>query len=105
MIKEAVSFELFKKHTRTDDYNTDDDSLASYLEAATVHVTTATNRSEDELFEMGGGNSYPLPLQQAIFMLAAHWFNQRESVSSTQMYEVPDALQALIKPYRKLSNR
>lgn len=35
-------------------------------------------------------------------MLAAHWYNQRETVSAVQMHEVPDALQALVKPYRKL---
>ena len=37
-----------------------------------------------------------------MMMLAAHWYNQRESVSTVQMHAVPDALQALIKPFRKL---
>jgi len=49
-----------------------------------------------------GKGTFPSTLQHAIMVLAAHWYNQRESVSTTQMYEVPDTLQALIKPYRKL---
>ena len=47
---------------------------------------------------------FPAPLKHAMMMLAAHWYNQRESVSSVQMHEVPDALQSLVKPYRKLVN-
>ena len=37
-----------------------------------------------------------------MMMLAAHWYNQRESVSSATMSRVPDSLQALVKPYRRL---
>ena len=58
---------------------------------------------EAELTETGGGK-FPAPLVHAMLMLAAHWYNQRESVSATQMYAVPDSLQALIKPYRRLAD-
>lgn len=96
-----VSLALFKKHVRADDFADDDEYLAHLLEAAETAVITATNRTELELTEDELGK-FPAPLVQATMMLAAHWYNQRESVSSVQMHEVPDSLQALVKPYRKL---
>ena len=97
----VVSLALFKKHVRADDFADDDEYLAHLLEAAKVSVIIATNRTEQELTD-GNAGKFPVPLTQAVMMLAAHWYNQRESVSSVQMHEVPNALQALIKPYRKL---
>ncbi len=97
----AVSLELFKKHVRADDFADDDEYLSHLLAVAEQSVVTATNRSADELNELGGGD-FPMPLKHAIMMLGAHWYNQRESVSNTQMYTVPDSLQSLVKPYRRL---
>ena len=96
----VVSLALFKKHVRADDFADDDAYLEHLLEAAEVSVISATNRNIDELTD--NGVEFPSPLKHAIMMLAAHWYNQRESVSSVQMHEVPDSLQALVKPYRKL---
>lgn len=70
--------------------------------AAEAHVIQATNRTADELQQLGSGE-YPAQLKQAVLLLAGHWYNQRESVAGVQMHEVPDALQALIKPFRKLA--
>lgn len=100
----VVSLALFKKHVRADDFADDDEYMQHLLDTAEVTVVAATNRSVDELITLGGGDVYPLPLQQAAMMLAAHWYNQRESVSTVQMHEVPDSLQALVKPYRKLTS-
>ena len=96
-----VDLELFKKHVRADDFDDDDDYLDHLLEAATVAIVTATNRTEEELREMGGG-TMPVPIIHAVMMLAAHWYNVRESVSMGQMHQVPDTMQALVKPYRRL---
>ena len=98
---EVVSLALFKKHVRADDFADDDEYLYHLLESAEIAVITATNRSREELEQMGGGE-VPAPIRHAIMMLGAHWYNQRESVSSVQMHAVPDSLQSLIKPYRKL---
>ncbi len=98
----VVSLALFKKHVRADDFADDDDYLNHLLEAAESAVITATNRTEEELTELGNGE-FPTPLSHAILLIGAHWYNQRESVSTTQMHTVPDSLQALIKPYRKLA--
>lgn len=97
----VVTLALFKKHVRADDFAEDDEYLQYLLEVATSSVIIATNRSQQELERMGGG-SLPLPIVQAILMLGAHWYNQRESASTIQMHSVPDSLQALIKPFRKL---
>lgn len=97
----VVNLALFKKHVRADDFADDDEYLEHLLAAAEESVITATHRTEQELRDNNAGE-FPTPLKHAVMMLAAHWYNQRESVSSVQMHEVPDSLQALVKPYRKL---
>lgn len=79
----------------------DSDLLTHYMLAAQESVVLATARSEAELADIGGGD-IPAGLKQAALMLAAHWYNQRESVAGVQMHAVPDALQSLVKPFRKL---
>ena len=98
----TVDLALFKKHVRADDFADDDVYMQHLLDAAKVSVVRSTNRTEDELKAIGNSGAMPTPIVQAIMMLAAHWYNQRESVSTTQMHQVPDSLSALIKPYRKL---
>lgn len=93
---------LLKKHVRADEFSSDDELLQNYLDAAEEWVISATNRTADELLELGGGSSLPLSLQQAVLLLAGHWYNQREAVGGTTMQEVPFGMDALIKPYRKL---
>lgn len=97
-----VSLALFKNHVRADDFTDDDELMQHYVDAAEAHVIQATNRTADELQQLGSGE-YPAQLKQAVLLLAGHWYNQRESVAGVQMHEVPDALQALIKPFRKLA--
>lgn len=98
----VVDPELFKKHTRTDDFECDDEYLQYLLDTAETQVVRSTGRSMEELVSMGGGR-FPLPLVHAIMLLGAHWYNQRESVSQAVMSPVPDALQNLVLPYRKIS--
>lgn len=98
-----VDLELVKKQVRADEFAEDDALLQSYTEAAEEYVVNATNRTLDELKAMSAdGNTFPLPLQQAVLMLVGHWYNQREAVAGIQMREVPYTFQALIKPYRRL---
>lgn len=99
----TVDLALLKKHVRADDFSDDDEYLTHLLTVAEQHVCRATNRSTEELLQMGSG-TFPAELQQAILLIAGHWYNQREAVSGVQMAEVPYTLQALIKPYRKLVN-
>ena len=98
-----VDIELLKKHVHADDFTADDTYLAHLLDAAEEYVIGATNRTSAELVQMGGGK-FPATLQQAVLLIAGHWYNQREAVAGVQMTEVPYTIQALIKPYRKLVN-
>lgn len=97
----TVDLALLKKHVRADDFADDDEYLTHLLNAAEQYVYTATNQTEANLLELGGG-ALPATLQQAVLLIAGHWYNQREAVSGVQMAEVPYTLQALIKPYRIL---
>lgn len=101
----TVDTALLKQHVRADDFSDDDSYLEKLLDAAEEYVCGATNRTSSELLQMGGGLHLPPMLQQAVLLIAGHWYNQREAVSSVQMSEVPYTLQALIKPFRKLSDR
>lgn len=99
----TVDIALLKMHVRADDFSDDDAYLQHLLDAAKQYVCEATNRTSEELAKLGGGK-LPVTLQQAVLLIAGHWYNQREAVSGVQMAEVPYTLQALIKPYRKLVN-
>ena len=101
----TVDTALLKQHVRADDFSDDDSYLEKLLDAAEEYGFGASNRTSSELLQMGGGLHLPPMLQQAVLLIAGHWYNQREAVSSVQMSEVPDTLQALIKPFRKLSDR
>lgn len=96
------SLALLKKQVRADDFSQDDAYLEHLLDTAKEAVITATNRTEAELREMDSEGHLPKMLLQACLMLAAHWYNQRESVAAVAMHEVPDSVQALVKPYRRL---
>ena len=98
----TVDLTLLKKHVRADDFADDDVYLQHLLDTAKSHVIRTTNRTEEELTRMGDG-SFPEELSQAILLICGHWYNQRESVSGTQVHSVPDSLQAFIKPFRKLA--
>lgn len=98
----SVSLELFKRHVRADDFSDDDGYLLHLLDTAEEWVSRETGRPLPELLEEGGG-SLPLPLCQAVMLMAGHWYNQREGVSSGQMREVPYTLKALVKPFTRLS--
>lgn len=99
LIMASVDLALFKKHVRADDFADDDEYLEHLLLTAKEAVLNAANRKEDEVLVDGKLLS---SITHAIMMLAGHWYNQRESVSTAQMYEVPDSLNALIKPFQKL---
>lgn len=46
--------------------------------------------------------SVPLPIRHAILMLAAHWYQNRETAAAGGAAELPYAVSALIAPYRRV---
>lgn len=49
----------------------------------------------------GNANEVPAILKQAIKMLVAHWYNQRETVGEVQGYEVPYAVDNIVKMFSR----
>ena len=99
----VVDLALFKKHVRADDFADDDAILQQCLDAAEDYVVRATNRTEDELVEMGGGK-FPPSLAQAVLILAAARYATPENDATMQMHEVPYGATAIIKQFRKLAD-
>lgn len=101
----TLDLQTFKQHVRADDFDADDPYLEHLLETAAAAVLNEVSGGTGASELMADGElltvEMPRPLVQAVMMLAAHWYNQRESVSPQQMHEVPSALMALIKPYRR----
>ena len=52
---------------------------------------------------MDESGNFPDELKQAVLLIGAHWYNQRESDAQVQYHSVPNALLALMKPFRKLA--
>ena len=50
----------------------------------------------------GSAAAVPEPLKQAVKLLAAHFFETRESAGEQRVYSVPRAVDALLAPYREL---
>ena len=44
----------------------------------------------------------PQPIRQAVLMLAAHWYEQREPVVFERLDELPHGVADLLKPYRQV---
>lgn len=100
----TISLEYFKKWVRADDIDTDDEVLQQCLDSAEEQVVNATNRTREELLEMGDGEKLPLTLQAAVLSLAATWYRDPEAMSSVQMHVSPQ-FTAAIKRFRKLSSK
>jgi uncharacterized phage protein (predicted DNA packaging) len=95
-----VDVALFKKHSRTDDFDEDDTLIEAYLKAAEEVVINEIGQSVEDLQE--AYTDVPRSIEIAIMQIAAHWYNTREAVATTQMYMVPATIKALLKPYTKL---
>ena len=98
-----VDLALFKKHVRADDFAYDDEVLQQCLDAAEELVVMATNRTEEELLELGEGK-YPPRLAQAILMVAASYYATPETTAGVQYHEMPWGATAIIKSLRKLAD-
>lgn len=91
-----LTIDDLKKHARIDS-ECEDDVLQLYIDSAEATTMNYLNRTLDDLVEEYDG--VPAPVRQAMLMLAAHGYNQREPVSPTNLYTVPYTYDALVKPY------
>ena len=100
-----LTLDLLKKHVRAEDFTDDDDCLRLYLEAATEWATLYTHRTATDLHSLapdGESGGYPATFAQAVLLLAAAYYDQREATAGTTLAAVPYGVEALLKPYRRL---
>ncbi|MCG7626049.1 head-tail connector protein [Epibacterium sp. Ofav1-8] len=71
--------------------------IAGYVDAAEDHVLRHLRRDLDEEFPEG----WPPSVLQAIRLLVAHWYSNREAVAPGVMAEVPYGVKAMLAPYRE----
>ena len=50
--------------------------------------------------DVGGSTTVPAPIQQAVRLLAAHWYERREASTAETLAEAPFAVRALLAGYR-----
>ena len=65
---------------------------ASKLDGVTIDFTAG----------FGAAADVPAPLKQAVLILTAHFYEQREAASDDRLYTVPQTVDALIAPYREV---
>lgn len=95
-----LPLEDLKKHLNVD-YNEDDNYIETLGKTALAAVVKATRRDIPTLKAMNGG-TFPLELSLACKMLVAHWYKNRENVSTVNQTSIPHTYDYLVKPYVRL---
>ena len=95
-----VKLEQFKKLNRID-HDVQDDVIMELLRTAEDYVVSCTNRDICDLTEEGDGD-LPRPLIQAVYLVAAHWYENPSGLVSAGSREVPVGVWALINRYISL---
>lgn len=97
-----VSLDILKKEMRLPSDFTDHDEILSLdLNTAEEAITSACNRTVDELKEMGGGE-FPAQLSKAELALAKHYYNHDLVADERSLTATPFGISTLIKPFVKL---
>ncbi|MEF2071904.1 head-tail connector protein [Consotaella aegiceratis] len=77
----------------------DDDALTRLLDAATAHVEAQLGFAIDDATEFPDGT--PADVEQAVLMVAAHWYENREaSLVGVSAMEVPIGAADIIANHR-----
>lgn len=89
----VVTLDQVKMHLRIDPDNLEEDAYLTSLEmAARLHTEAVLRRPLDDTV---GEN-----VKQAILLLIAHWYRNRESVGEDKLVELPLAFKALLSTER-----
>lgn len=93
---EVIGLAEMKQHLNVVD-DADDALIARKIDAATAHVAQAASVDFDAL-----GEDAPEDLREAVRMLAAHLYENREaSIVGVSASTLPFGFDDLIRPYRK----
>lgn len=97
---DALKAQLNMSADEADDI--DDTVLPQLLNAASAHVERILGFALDDATEFPGGT--PSDLDQAVLMIAAHWYSEREAVLiGVSGQEVPFGAAQIIGEYRRYS--
>lgn len=94
-----IQLNKIKKHLNLDTQFTDDDNYLLSLEDVAEKVVEANIDTKLDKLEDGEG-AIPSPLIQAMLLIIANFYANRESVAFAQTHEVPKSYQYLIDLYR-----
>lgn len=76
----------------------DDLMLQDLIDAAERHVADHLRRDMATNYASG----WPAPALQAVRLLVAHWYNNREAVAAGAMNPVPFGVDRMLAPYRDM---
>lgn len=94
----ALSIKDLKRQLNIELQYLDEDAvLQRFLDIANVAVLTYCN---DGLSGYTGTTEQPLPVQQAVILLASHFYINRNMVSFQQGTEIPYSFRWLLDPYK-----
>jgi uncharacterized phage protein (predicted DNA packaging) len=98
-----VTLDDMKQHLNitTDNGGDDDRLITGQIEAAQGHVTRLLGFDIEAKFP---GDTVPAELKQAVKMLAAHWYENRETVLvGISAQEVPHGVWSIVSEHREYS--
>lgn len=93
-----VDLNYFKKHLRIED-DTEDELLSSYLRASEEIVLRYINQSWSDI--VVEGDEIPHSIKNAVCMIAAAMYRDREGTSTFNITKNP-ILISLLKPFKKI---
>ena len=93
----TTALDAFKAHLNLGDGEASDDDLSLKLNAAIAHTGTFVDSTDPLTWD-----NAPAEIQQAILMLAAHWFENREAtLIGLSAMPMPLGYFDLLLPYRR----
>lgn len=90
-------FRLFKESLNVD-FDEKDEELRFLLQSSLEFCVGHTNRSEDEIRDMGEGD-FPLNFIHAVVILARHWWETGGTMVSGSLRDNPAGFDALLNPF------
>lgn len=95
----GVDLAILKAHVSATDFTDDDVLLQRYLDASEAQIAAYLRRDLDSEFLDG----WPEPVQQAVLLLAAIYYERGDAVTDMQGEGMPAMVKSLLASFRDLS--
>lgn len=98
-----IDLQTIKSHLNIDSEYTEDDNYLEYLEGVAKEIIEKhIDRTFDDI--IAEEVEIPQPLLHAMLIMIGNMYANRESVSYSPVYSVPNSLQYILSLYRDHSN-